>query len=115
LEPALPPFLPLLLPHVEELLRARIVGHRLFPPYDRAASQLDTLGQQCTDAPRPAMSEMWPPGSSPYSLSVLDRAPVGGFTQPGGAMLSSLAPPGSPGRGIPPSRTGRPPMVSSPR
>jgi len=25
------------------------------------------LGQQCTDAPRPAMREMWPPGSSTYS------------------------------------------------
>src|SRR6266403_5240536 len=60
--------------------------------YDRAASQLDTLGQQCTDAPRPAMSEMWPPGSSTYSLSVLDTAPMSGFTQPGGAILSSLAP-----------------------
>src|SRR5262249_10178264 len=37
----------------------------------RAASHEDTLGQQCTDAPRPAMSEICPPGNSTYSRSVL--------------------------------------------
>src|ERR1700682_1852551 len=72
LEPGLRAFVDLLLPHVEELLGARVVRHGPPPCYDRAASQLETFGQQCTEAPRPAMSDMCPPGSSTYSLSVLE-------------------------------------------
>src|SRR5712692_765862 len=53
---------------------------------DRGASQPDTLGQQCSAAPRPAISEMWPPGSSTYSLSRLDTASISARTQAGGAM-----------------------------
>src|SRR5262249_30267795 len=41
---------------------------------DREASQPDTFGQQCTEAPRPAINEMWPPGNSTYSLSRLPTA-----------------------------------------
>src|SRR2546422_377935 len=74
--------------------------------YDLASSQEATLGQQCTDAPRPAMREMWPPGSSTYSVSELLTAWRSGRTQSGGAMLSSLAPTAGTGQRIISSRAG---------
>src|SRR5213594_2259574 len=53
---------------------------------DRGASQRDTRGQQCIAAPRPAIREMCPPGSSTYSLSPLPTAPSSAFTLSGGAI-----------------------------
>ena len=57
---------------------------------------------------------MWPPGNSTYSRSRLLTTWIKGFTQPGGAILSSLALTASTGQEMRSSRTGRPPMVSWP-
>src|SRR4030095_2085522 len=111
-KPRLTPLLHLLLPHVEELLTG--VRHAM-ASYDLAASHEATLGQQCTDAPRPAMREMWPPANSTYSRSTLATAPMRGFTQAGGAMLSSFAPIARTGQRMLRRLTGRPPMRRSPR
>src|SRR5262245_35160262 len=51
-----------------------------------AASQAETFGQQWAAAPRPAMSEMCPPGNSTYSLSRLPTRSTRARTQSGGAM-----------------------------
>jgi hypothetical protein len=53
---------------------------------DRAASQPDTRGQHFCRAPRPAINEMLPPGSSMYSLSELPTASMIARTHAGGAM-----------------------------
>src|SRR5438046_1044733 len=73
----------------------RIGGHRYRLPRrsdvatcvaERAASQSDTRGQHVCSAPRPAINEMWPPGSSMYCLSRLPPASTSARTHAGAAM-----------------------------
>src|SRR5439155_17277478 len=109
--PRLGGLLDLLPPQLEEL-----VGRRVSHGSPQcSASQPETFGQQWRAAPRPARSEMWPPGSSTYSFSLLPTTSTSARTHAGGAMESSLAPTTKTGQAMFSRRTGRPPMTSSPR
>ena len=93
-----------------------IVRHGSSPPTTGPPARPTTLGQQCIDAPRPAMSEMWPPGQLHVFL-VRARHRVDERLHAARAARCCLPwrPPRAPGSGCCRGCTGRPPMTSSPR
>src|ERR671937_3312806 len=62
-----------------------LVGHQS----DRAAIQDSTLGQVPLDAPLPAITPMWPPGTRNSCLSVLPNFSRSRADWQGGVMWSS--------------------------